>query len=111
MPLPEEINPNECKNVIRNFIRANSPERKQNTFFGFLTFFDRLSFQVQTRKNRTPVNVIKLNTVNSGVFTYQPNNYDWTTSTEKSETRCFDDQESLIDEDSWSLIIENIQIL
>ena len=48
--------------------------------------------------------------VHTGVFTYQPNNYDWITSTAKSKSICKDDQENLIDKDSLPLLIEEISL-
>ena len=51
-----------------------------------------------------------MNTVYTGVFTFQLNKYDWITSTANSNSRCEEDQECLFDKDSWSLIIGEISL-
>ena len=51
-----------------------------------------------------------MNTVHTGVFTYQPNNYEWSTSSANSKSRCKDDQQNLIDKDSWPIIVEKISL-
>ena len=41
-----------------------------------------------------------MKTVHTGVFTYQPNNYEWINGREISKPQWSDDQEFLIDKDS-----------
>ena len=81
-----------------------------NQYFynGSFICFDRLSFQVQNEKNQTPFTLNKLNTVHNGVFTYQPNNCDSIMNTAKAKSKCKDDQEYLMDKDSWSLVFEEL---
>ena len=51
-----------------------------------------------------------MNTVPTDVFTSQLITYDWITSTENSTSRCKDNQEYLIDKDSWSILIGGISL-
>ena len=81
LPLPKELNPNDCKTIVRNLNGTDNAELNQYTYNGSFTYFDRLSFPVQIQKNQTLFTVTKLNTVHTGVFTYQPNTIDWFTST------------------------------
>ena len=75
MALAQELDPNDCKNVIRNLNVMDSAELNKYSCNGSFTYFDRLSFQVQIEKKQTPFSVTKLNTVHTGVFTHQPNKY------------------------------------
>ena len=93
------------KKTIRNLNVAESAELNQYLYNGSFTYFIRLSFQVQTEKKKTQFTVTELNTVDTGVFTYQPNKYDWITSTANSKSSCEGDQEHFFHKDSWSLII------
>ena len=47
-----------------------------------------------------------MNTVRSGVLTYQPNLFDWITSTDRSKLRLKVAKKYLFDKYSWSFIIE-----
>ena len=51
-----------------------------------------------------------MNTVHTGVFTCQPKKYDWVTSIGMPKSRCKNDNEYLIDNDSWSVIYEDISL-
>ena len=82
----------------------------QYSYRGSFTYFDTLGFQVEIEKKQTPFTITKLNTVHTGVFTYQPAKYEWITGLSNSESRCSDKQEYLIDKNSWSLIIEEINV-
>ena len=53
-----------------------------------------------------PFTVTKMNTVHTGVITYRPIITDFNTAFAFSKSTCEDDSEYLIDEDSWSVIIE-----
>ena len=108
MLLPKQLDPIECKIINRNPNGTESANIHQFYCNGSVTCFDRLSSQVQVEKKQTFFTVAKLYTVDVGVFVGQPNNYDSITNTETSKSRCEDDNEYLIDKDSWSLIIEEI---
>ena len=73
-----------------------------------------MCFQVEIETRQTLFNKTKLNTVHIGVGTYQPtyqpNNYDWITSTANSKSGCKDDADYLIDIDNWSLRIEEVSL-
>ena len=58
------------KKTIRNLNGTDSAELNQFCKNASLTFFGRLSFQVQIEKKHMPFTVSKLNTVHTGVFTY-----------------------------------------
>ena len=88
MPLLKELGPNERKKNFRNLNVTDSTELYQCFYNGFFANSERLSFHVQIEKKQMPFTVIKLNTVHTGVFCYQPNNYDWITSTKNSKSRC-----------------------
>ena len=76
MLLPKKMDPNEQKNNIRNFKSTDSVELNQYFYNGSFTYFDGLSFQVQIEKKQLPSTVTKLNTVQIGISTDQPSNYD-----------------------------------
>ena len=59
------------------------------------------------KRTQTPFTKTKINTVHIGVFTHQPNIFNWNTSIANSKSRCKDDAKYLIDKDSWSLIFED----
>ena len=73
-------------------------------------YFDRLSSQVQIENKRTPFTVNKLITVPTSLFNYQRNNYDLIISTANSQSRCKDDEDYLIDKDSWSKMFEETSL-
>ena len=102
MPCPNELDHIEGKKTIRNLNGTDSAELSQYTYKGSFTYFDRMRFQVQTEKKKTPFTVTEMNFVGTGVFTYQPNNYDWITSTENSKSSCEGDQEHFFHKDSWA---------
>ena len=60
-----------------------------------------MNFQVEIEKNQTPYTVTKLNTVHTGVFTFQQNKYDRNVSAANEKASYLDDQEKLIDKGSW----------
>ena len=66
MPLAQELNPIECKNVIQNFNETDIPQLNQLSFNGSFTFLDRLSFQVQIDKKQTAFTVGKFTTAHNG---------------------------------------------
>ena len=51
-----------------------------------------------------------MNTLTTGVLTYQPNSFDWNTSIENSKWKCKDDNKYLFDKDSWSIIFKEISL-
>ena len=102
------MDPNES--IIQNLNGTDSAKLNQNSYNGFSTHFERMSFQVQTEMKQPPFTVTKKNTVHTGVFTRQPKNYDWINSTANSNSRCEEDQESFFDKSSWSLINEEISL-
>ena len=110
MPVLEKLDPAECKFSFRNLNGLDSAEINQYSNKGAFTFFDRLTFEVQIEKRQTPFTVINLNTVNTGVFTYQPKNYDWITSTETLKSVCRVDNQYLIDKDGWSKKFKEISL-
>ena len=87
MHLPKELGANKCKNSIRNLMGTDSAELKHYFFNDSFTYSDRLTFQNQTETKQMPFTVSKLNIGHTCVFTYQPNTYDWITSTENSGCR------------------------
>ena len=109
MPLPKELHPNEGRRNIRKFNRTDSAELNQNFCRGPFTYFDRLSFQVeseQVQTKPTSFTVTKLNAVRTGVFTYQPKFFDWITSTANRKSRYKDDKEYTFGKDTWVLKIK-----
>ena len=51
-----------------------------------------------------------MNTVHTGVFTYEPNNRDWITGAGNSMSKCEDDKEYLFDKEYWSLFTDYISL-
>ena len=74
LTLHKELDPNECKILIRNFNGTQSAELKHCSPNASFIFFDRLNFQLQIAKKQFPFTVTKLITVLGGVFAYQYNN-------------------------------------
>ena len=76
MTIPKELDPNECKNIIRFLNGTDSPELNQYSYNSSFTYFTNLpiSFQAEIERKQNPFTVTKLNTEHRGVFTYQPNN-------------------------------------
>ena len=100
------MNPIECKKLIQNLNGKDSAELNQYFYNDSFTYFDKRTFQVQIEKKQRPFTVNKLNTLDIGVFIYQPNLYDWIASTANSKKRCKDDQEYGFDKDRSSPKIE-----
>ena len=102
----KKLERNKSKNINRNVNGTDRDELNQHSYNSSFTYFDTLGFQVQTEKTQTPITVSKLNTVHTGVFNYQPNNYDWITSAANSKSICKDDGKYLTDKESWSNIFK-----
>ena len=92
--------PNDYKSINLIFIGTDTADLNKFPSNLCFTFFDRVNFHVQNEKKQTPVTVTKLNTVHTGVFIYQPYSRDRITSTEKWTTKCNDDNDYPIDENS-----------
>ena len=75
LPLPKDLDPNECKHCVQEPNGTDIAELNQNSYNGSSTNFDRLSFQIQVEKIQTPFTVTKLNTIQNGAFSYQPSKY------------------------------------
>ena len=71
----------------------------------FLTYSGRLRFQAQIEKKQMLFTVTKLNTLQTGVFTYQPNKSDWIFGPDFSYSGCLVDRGYLIDIDIWSVLV------
>ena len=80
LELPKIIDPIECKNLIRYLNGTNSPELNNYNYFQVLTFFDDVSFQRKIEQHPTPFKVKKLNTLATGIFTYDVSDKNWMTS-------------------------------
>ena len=105
------MEPIDCKVVIRNLNGTDSTELNQYSYNDSVTHSDRLSFQVQIEKNQTPFTVTNLYTVHTGVFNYQPKNYDWIIIIiANSKSLCKVDNEYIFDKDSWSFLIEEFYL-
>ena len=52
MPLPKELDPDECKNIILN-LNWTDTETNQKSYNGHYNYFERLLFQVASEKKRT----------------------------------------------------------
>ena len=94
------------KKNIRNSNVTDTAELNQHFYNGSFTYLDRLSVQAQIEKEQMRVTVTNLNTIHTGVFTYQPNKYDWIFCPELSKSRCSVEKQYLIDKDSWSVYID-----
>ena len=77
----KKLNPNESKNSFRNLYNTDNAELNQYFYNVYFRFFDRVIFQVEIGKKLTPFTVTQLNTVDAGLFSYQPSSYDRVTST------------------------------
>ena len=73
---------------------------------GFSVFFELMSFQVQMKTNQTPFTVTKPNTVQTGVFSYQPEKSDCIIGPSNSLSLCSIKHEHQIDEDNFSKAVE-----
>ena len=82
--------------IFSTLVGMVSGALNQYSYCGSFTYFDGQSFQVQIEKKQTPFTPTKLNTVPTGVFTYQPNSYDWIIRTENSKSICSDDKNILL---------------
>ena len=67
---PKELHANERKHFVRVLNGIFSAETNL-IFFGSFRTFDRSSFLVEIEKKESSYTVNKLNTVHTGVFTYQ----------------------------------------
>ena len=106
MPLPKIWFFKNAKNPIG----TDSADLNQCFSNGPFTYFDRFSFQVQSETKKHPFTEMKLKTVYSSVFVYEPKNYDYNTGPEKSQSSWSDKQRTPTDIDSWSLTIEEMYV-
>ena len=68
-----------------------------------LTFFDDVSFQRKIEQHQTPFTVKKLNTLTTGIFTYDANDKNWMTSRSRNRySSCGRKQHELLLK-SWKL--------
>ena len=110
MPLPKELNPIDCKNIIQNLDITDIAERNQCTRNGCFTYFDRLGFPVQKEKKHNPISVTNLNSVHTGVFVYKLFLSHWITGPEKSKSKRSDDEQGLTDKGSRSKFFREISL-
>ena len=65
MSIPKELDPTECKKIIRFFNGTDSPELNQYSHNGSFTYFtdQPINFQTENERKQNPFTVTKLNTV------------------------------------------------
>ena len=113
MTIPKELDPNECKHIIRFLNGTDISELNQYSCNGPFTYFtdQPISFQTEIERKQNPFTVTQLNTEHQSVFTYQPNIPDWIPEKNGNpHSRCSDEKEYLTDRDSWSLTLEELSL-
>ena len=110
MPLPEAQDRIESKIFLPNLRGTDSAELNPYFHIGSFTYFDGPSPRVHTEKKQTLFTVTMLKILHTGMFIYQPINYDWITSIANSKLLCLYGQKYLTDRDSCSLIIAEISM-
>ena len=109
---PFTIDPTECKNAIRLLNGTDSPQLNAYNNNDSFTYFKDIKKQrtLETQGHQPPFRVTKLNSLHYGTFTYIPNSQLIPNYNHGIESVCWDRYEYVIEKDSWSLIIREVEL-
>ena len=77
MPLPNTLDPLECKNLIRHFTGTDNIISNNFTYNKIFTLLEDHSFQEQLERFQTPFTIYQFNKMYTGTFTYMPADKTW----------------------------------
>ena len=110
MERPRTLDPTECKHAIRHLNGTNNPQLDAFNYSNSFTFFNDIQKQRLLETKQPPFRITKLNTFHYGAFAWISNSQLVLNSTLKEKAVCWDRYEYIIEKDSWSLIVKEIEI-
>ena len=110
MERPRTLDPTECKHAIRHLNGTNNPQLNAFNYSNSFTFFNDIQKQRLLETKQSPFRITKLNTFHYGAFAWISNSQLVLNSTLKEKAVCWDRYEYIIEKDSWSLIVKEIEI-
>ena len=110
MECPRFFDPMECKHATRHLYDTNDPQLDAFNCSNYFTFFIDIQKQRLLETKQHPFRITKLNTFQYGAFALIANSQPVLNSTVKEKAVCWDRCEYIIENDSWSLIVKEIEI-
>ena len=110
MERPRTLDPTDCKHAIRHLNGTNNPQLDAFNYSNSFTFFNDIQKQRLLETKQPPFRITKLNTFHYGAFAWISNSQLVLNSTIKEKAVCWDRYEYIIEKDSWSLIVKEIEI-
>ena len=110
MERPRTLDPTECKHAIRHLNGTHNPQLDAFNYSNSFTFFNDIQKQRLLETKQPPFRITKLNTYHYGAFAWITNSQLVLNSTLKEKAVCWDRYEYIIEKDSWSLIVKEIEI-
>ena len=111
IPRPFTLDPTECKNAIRLLNGTDNPQLNSYNYNNSFTYFDDIVKQKTLEEKQPHFKVRKLNTFHYGAFAYITNSRKLVLDAKlKERSVCWDTYEYIIEKDSWSLIIREIEL-
>ena len=107
-PLP--LDSTECKNAIRHLNGTDNPQLKAYHYNNSFTFFPDVKQQQLLERYQPRFQVTKLNTYHYGTFAYILNGERVRKQKFGAKDVCNDRYEYFIENDSWSLIIREVEL-
>ena len=110
MERPRTLDPTECKHAIRHLNGTNNPQLDAFKYSNSFTFSGDIQKQRLLETKQPPFRITKLNTFHYGASAWITNSQLVINSTLKEKAVCWDRNEFIIEKDSWSLIVKEIEI-
>ena len=110
MERPRTLDPTECKYAIRHLSETNNPQLDAFNYTNSFTFFNDFQKQRLLETIQPPSRITKLDTFHYSAFAWIANSQLVLDSTLKEKAVCWERYEYIIEKDSWSLIVKEIEI-
>ena len=110
MERPIQLDPMECKRTIRHLNGTGNPELDFYSYNTSFTFFDDIKKQQLLEQHQPRFQVDKLNTRFQGTFVFIVNSNKILKNEKGIKDVCNDNNEYIIEKDSWTLTIREVEL-
>ena len=110
MKRPHTLGPTECKHAICHLNETNNPQLDAFNYRNSFTLFNDIQKQRLLETKQPFFRITKLNTFHFGAFAWIANSQLVINSTLKEKAVCWDRYEYILEKDSWSVIVKEIEI-
>ena len=110
MERPRTLDPTECKHAIRHLNGTNNPQLDAFKYTNSFTFSNNIQKQCLLETKQPTFRITKLNTFHYVASAWIANSQLVLNSTLKEKAVYWDRYEYIIEKDSWSLIVREIEI-